>query len=249
MTKNLNNCALSSTIKSLQNSLDCIKKIANNHLERERLNYIANNMEKCVACLQEIKLGSNNVKNYFPESNEELKKIILKDSIKLSEIDVSALDDLSGVFKNSKRIDFAGIENWDVSNVINMNRMFAGAIHFNQPLENWDVSNVTDMGYMFQGAISFNQPLEKWDVSNVTNMEHMFAADEMANDCRMIFNQPLSKWNISNVKNMFAMFFSNRCFNQPLDNWKISQETNIKRMFEGSGQKPLPNWFTKKDTK
>ena len=41
---------------------------------------------------------------------------------------------------------------------------------FNQPLNDWNVSNVTDMEGMFQGASSFNQPLNNWDVSNVTDM-------------------------------------------------------------------------------
>jgi len=34
-------------------------------------------------------------------------------------------------------------------------------------LEKWDVSNVEDMEDMFAGAKSFNQPLEKWDVGKV----------------------------------------------------------------------------------
>ena len=45
---------------------------------------------------------------------------------------------------------------------------------FNQPLNNWDVSNVTDMGRMFAYAYSFNQPLNDWDVSNVRDVEKMF---------------------------------------------------------------------------
>ena len=37
-------------------------------------------------------------------------------------------------------------------------------------INNWDVSNVTDMYRMFEEATSFNQPLNKWNVSKVTNM-------------------------------------------------------------------------------
>ena len=51
------------------------------------------------------------------------------------------------------------LNNWNVINVRNMNRMFKDARSFNQPLNNWNVSNVTDMGYMFMHANSFNQPL------------------------------------------------------------------------------------------
>ena len=41
---------------------------------------------------------------------------------------------------------------------------------FNQPLNKWDVSNVTDMDAMFAFASSFNQPLNDWNVSNVHDM-------------------------------------------------------------------------------
>ena len=39
---------------------------------------------------------------------------------------------------------------------------------------NWNVSNVEDMEFMFNGARSFNQPLNNWDVSKVTDMRYMF---------------------------------------------------------------------------
>ena len=85
---------------------------------------------------------------------------------------------------------FGKIENWDVSNVTNMDRVFYGANSFNQPLNKWNVSKVTSMEVMFEEAVSFNQPLNKWDVSNVTNMDDMFKSAES-------FNQPLNKWDVS----------------------------------------------------
>ena len=50
-----------------------------------------------------------------------------------------------------------------------MENMFEleGAVSFNQPLNKWNVSNVRDMYRMFAGARSFNQPLNKWNVSKV----------------------------------------------------------------------------------
>ena len=51
------------------------------------------------------------------------------------------------------------LNNWNVSNVEDMNNMFNGASSFNQPLDNWDVSNVRNMTEMFLDASSFNQPL------------------------------------------------------------------------------------------
>jgi hypothetical protein len=52
------------------------------------------------------------------------------------------------------------LNNWNVINVRNMNRMFKDARSFNQPLNNWDMSNVDYMNHMFEDAGSFNQPLD-----------------------------------------------------------------------------------------
>ena len=65
------------------------------------------------------------------------------------------------------------IGEWNVSNVTNMESMFAYGF-FNQPISNWDVSKVTNMAYMFATNYEFNQPIGNWDVSNVPNMENMF---------------------------------------------------------------------------
>ena len=126
---------------------------------------------------------------------------------------------------------YGEINNWDVSKVTNMYRMFYGASSFNQPLNNWDVSNVTDMWSMFDGAVSFNQPINNWDVSSVTNMSYMFASDENHEKFLPRFNQPLNSWNVSSVKSMYAMFFRAISFNQPLNDWNVYDVRDMKGMF------------------
>ncbi|WP_236847558.1 BspA family leucine-rich repeat surface protein, partial [Campylobacter sp. P0109] len=137
---------------------------------------------------------------YHPETKEELRKLVSRESVKLSEIDISEVSDFSSLFNGNKRSDFSGIEDWDVSHVTNMSGMFAGAVNFNSDISSWDVSNVTDMSYMFYDATSFNQPLNDWDVSKVTNMSGMFQG-------AFRFNQPLDNWNVSSVADMHWMFF------------------------------------------
>ena len=67
---------------------------------------------------------------------------------------------------------YGGISNWDVPNVTDMNHVFASptsfARSFNEPLNRWNVSNVKNMDSMFAGAESFNQPLNDWNVSNAS---------------------------------------------------------------------------------
>mgnify|MGYP002637828983 CR=1 FL=1 len=41
-------------------------------------------------------------------------------------------------------------------------------------IEDWDVSQITDMNHLFYGIRGFNEPIGNWDVSNVTNMSSMF---------------------------------------------------------------------------
>jgi surface protein len=65
------------------------------------------------------------------------------------------------------------VNNWDVSNITDMNNAFRLTGSFNQPINNWDVSNVTNMQNMFNAASAFNQPINDWNVSNVENMSNM----------------------------------------------------------------------------
>ena len=126
-----------------------------------------------------IKKKSNNY-NYFPQTKEELRDIILhriKDEgneVNLNDIDVSNITDMSVLFKGT---------------------------NFNGDISKWDVSNVTNMSYMFYYCELFNKDISKWNISNVTVIKHMFY-------CCYKFNQDISKWDVSNVKSMDGIFYS-----------------------------------------
>ena len=92
---------------------------------------------------------------FLPKTNSELKALVDDSKVNLGEIDTSLITDMSELFVDSTRIDFSGIETWNVSNVLDMSCMFYGAKSFNQPLDNWDVSNVRDMRFMFDGVKNF----------------------------------------------------------------------------------------------
>ncbi len=83
---------------------------------------------------------------YKPQNKEQLQKLVDDESIYLGDIDTSLINDMSYLFANSKREDFSGIKNWDVSNVKTMRGMFSDVKNFNHPLNLWDVSSVEDMG-------------------------------------------------------------------------------------------------------
>jgi len=62
---------------------------------------------------------------------------------------------------------------WNTSSVRTMEKMFAGAVSFNQYIGGWNTQGVIDMSMMFYNATSFNQPLN-WNINNVRVMNRMF---------------------------------------------------------------------------
>ncbi len=162
-------------------------------------------------------------------------------SLNISATDVPNLTNVSSMrnmFRNCINLNApTNINNWNTSNVTNMEGMFSSASEFNQPIGNWNTSNVTEMSYMFQYAYAFNQPIGNWNTSNVIKMGSMFYRDSS-------FNQPIGNWNTSNVNNMSEMFYSAIDFNQPIGNWDVSNVTNMLGMFRFTEvfNQPIDNW-------
>ena len=170
------------------------------------------------------------LKEYCDDVDNPLDKVVLGEEITVLN-SKNKYHRIVGLFENSKRTNeqFAGIGEWDVSNVTNIACMFCRASNFNQPLDNWNVSNVENMERMFCRASNFNQPLNEWDVSNVEDMHEMFYE---ANS----FNQPLEKWDVSNVRNMDDLFLGAESFNQVLSSWykKITlNQSDIEKLDDG----------------
>ncbi len=80
---------------------------------------------------------------------------------------------MKNMFRAAKKFD-CSLEEWDVSNVVDMCYMFDGASSFNGDLKNWDVSNVRYMDYMFYDAKRFNGDLNQWTPKNGTGVLLMF---------------------------------------------------------------------------
>ena len=87
------------------------------------------------------------------------------------------------LFDNCIKFKGEGLENWDVSNVVNMNTMFMWSKFTgeNGDISNWDVSNVTDMEAMFAYSkfTAKNGDISNWNVSNVKNMKYMFTGTSL----------------------------------------------------------------------
>lgn len=137
-----------------------------------------------------------------PETLEELKALVNDPKVDLGKIDVSKVTSFEGLFKNSTRTDFSGIEKWNVSHVTNMRQMFYNAKFFNADIGGWDVSHVTAMSQMFYKAKSFSQDLGSWDMSGMKGhlngrfLNNMFKHADKMN--QRVFNEymELGKQNI-----------------------------------------------------
>ncbi|MEI0488616.1 BspA family leucine-rich repeat surface protein [Brachyspira pulli] len=201
---------------------------------------------------------------YKPQTKEELRTLIQDENIYLGDIDTSLITDMSELFKNSKRVNFEGLETWDTSNVVNMSSMFELAEKFNYNINSWDVSKVENMSKMFWECKKFNQPLNKWNISNVNNVQSMFRNCSIFNqnienwntsnikifsfmfyNC-LNFNQPLGKWDTSNVISTAGMFMNCRNFNQNINNWNVSKLEYANSMFYNclNFNQPLGKWDT-----
>ena len=180
----------------------------------------------------------------FAKTRDELEEMINKEieengnNCSLNHIDVSKIDNLSGLFTFFK--DFNGdISEWDVSNATTMQYMFYET-KFNGDIYSWNVSNVVDMTMMFSGS-PFNNDISGWDVSNVRTMAGMFAYSDFNQDIsnweprslinmsqmfcnNKKFNQDISKWDVSNVEFINQLFYRAKSFNQDISNWKISTQ-------------------------
>lgn len=87
--------------------------------------------------------------------------------------DVSNVENMDGMFANSKFTGENGIFKLPEGNVVtNMKDMFFGSM-FNSDISDWDVSNVTNMYRMFKCS-SFSYDISGWNVNEECSFKEMF---------------------------------------------------------------------------
>ncbi len=128
---------------------------------------------------------------YCPQTQGELEELVNDESVNLGDIDTSAITDMSGLFENSKRADFSGIEKWNVSNVENMMSMFEGAENFDKDISAWNVDKVKEMHGIFYD-ICDRIKLPSWYLKWVENnndeiLGHIYNADAICKQLKVAY--------------------------------------------------------------
>jgi len=144
---------------------------------------------------------------------------------------------MQSMFENAKKFRGIGLENWNVSQVVDMSRAFRSAKYegevavgpdvsvFNGNLSKWKVDNCQNFTGMFYGCTIFTSDLSKWNTSKAENMAAMFFA------CTS-FNSDLSKWNVEKVSNMDSIFMQAAQFNSDISGWKTTRLQSLYKAFD-----------------
>lgn len=113
----------------------------------------------------------------------------------LNDIDVSEIDDMSGLInianrdygiKLERKFGNVDISKWDVSNLKYAQSMFFGCHSFNCDLSNWNIENLENATAMFAGCEELDFDISKWNPEKLKETDKTW---------KMIVNTKLEKQN------------------------------------------------------
>ena len=167
------------------------------------------------------------------ESKDQLQLIIQErynknnSFIDLTDIDISELNNLWGIFGKLNTVEVVDISGWDTSNVITMDCMFSQCIKLKNiiGIENLDVSKSEDVSYMFYGDENLVElDLTNWNPKLLQKTHYMFYG---CSNLKFIKN--IENWQLPNIKDVSYMFYYCAKLDVDLSNWDY---TNIKKSFK-----------------
>lgn len=121
----------------------------------------------------DIKIYANKLQVYNSGYKEPVNAIL--DIKKWGDIEWTSFE---GSFRGADNLTVSANDKPDLSNVTDMEHMFADADSFNSSINEWDTGNVEDMRYMFYRASDFDKNLSEWDVEKVGWSYNNFGLNE-----------------------------------------------------------------------
>ena len=148
-------------------------------------------------------------------------------NINFNNFNTSEVTNMNRMFYSCYRLSKLDIADFDTSNVTDMSEMFyncAEVLDFN--LNKFDTSNVTNMNNMFRYCYKLNSPnLKSFNTSNVENMSYMFSG------CTNLTNLDITNFNTSKVTDMSMMFGDTKLIELDISNFNTANVTNMDGMF------------------
>ena len=187
--------------------------------------------------IEKILINKNSKLNKIKvETLIQLKTIILEryhnnnSFIDLTDLDITELDDLSGVFARLNKVEVVDISGWDTSNVTTMEDMFRKCSKLKNiiGIENLDVSKLENANNMFFCCKKLVElDLTNWNTMSLQNASYMFYN---CSNLKIIKN--IENWQLPNIKKVKRMFSKCTKLDVDLSNWDL---TNIKDDFLKAG--------------
>jgi len=119
---------------------------------------------------------------------------------RVNEWDTSNINNLQACFFSCPNFN-GNVASWNVLNVTNFQSCFASCTNFNQNIGSWNVLAATNMSFMFQNATNFNQNIGNWNVSNVTNFNSFMTGKTFLNYSAANLDAIYNGW-INNLLNV-----------------------------------------------
>lgn len=125
---------------------------------------------------------------------------------RVNEWNISNINNLQACFFLCPNFN-GNVGSWNVSNVTNFQSCFTSCTNFNQNIGGWNVSSAINMSFMFQNATNFNQNIGNWNVSNVTNFSNFMTGKTFANYSTANYDALLIGWASRPVKPNISIGF------------------------------------------
>lgn len=167
----------------------------------------------------------------------------------LSNWDTSNVTDMSHMFSLSGYN--APLVGWSFGNNAILSSMFQNSLNFNQDISTWDVSKVLQTDRMFKGAAKYNMDMEDMKFTSCVNFYEMFrdsvfassvkgwvfsavagiTLDSMFESATFFLGEGVETWDVKNVSNFGDLFRGCTNFNADVSGWDVSFGGNFDGTF------------------
>ena len=207
-----------------------MKKVKDNKIKLFGKKFCENNKDNCSIIVNEKEYP---LSEYYTLKKNEIKNNEL--DIKLNQI--KPLTDMSYMFYSDENdpiylSEITSINDWDTSNVTDMNNLFSNCILLkNIPdISKWDASNLTNSSNLFSNCINLLtiDDISKWKMNKVTNMSNMFF------NCKNIISLPdISSWDLKSLTNMNGIFCNCSSLKSlpEISKWNTERVINMSGLF------------------